>query len=91
MHFERICFCSLVTGISLSTGDVRWSKGQSVFEGRAEMDNEQDATVSGTTSDTFIPGKIQFTGCGIKFTVKLKSKVKTTFRREGKGNENLIF
>ena len=52
------------------------------------MDKEQDENVS-NTSDTFVTGKIQFTVCGIKFAVKLKSKVKTTFRR--KGNENLIF
>jgi hypothetical protein len=56
---------------------------------RTEMDKVQDASVSTTTSDTFIPGKIQFTGCGVKFTVKLKSKFKTIFR--GKGNRNLIF
>jgi hypothetical protein len=52
------------------------------------MDKEEDTSVSSTTSDTFIPGKTQFRDCGIKFTVKLKSKVKTTFRR--KGNRNLI-
>jgi hypothetical protein len=53
------------------------------------MDKEQDASVISTTSGTFIPGKIQFTGCGMKFAVKLRSKFKTTFRR--KGNRNLIF
>jgi len=70
-------------------GSVHWSKGQSAFDSRAEMDKEQDASVISTTSGTFIPGKIQFTGCGMKFAVKLRSKVKTTFRR--KGNRNLIF
>jgi hypothetical protein len=53
------------------------------------VDIEQGASVSSTTSDTFISGTIQFTGCGAKFAAKLKSKVKTTFRR--KGNGNLIF
>ena len=52
------------------------------------MDKEDDASVS-STSDTFSPGNVQFTGCGIKFTVKLKAKFRTTFRR--KGNGNLIF
>jgi len=42
----------------MSTGDVCWSKGQSAFERRAEMNKEQDSSVSSTTSDTFIPGKI---------------------------------
>jgi hypothetical protein len=56
---------------------------------RGETGLEQGASVSSTISDRFISGKIQFSGCGIKSAVKLKSKVKTTFRR--KGNGNLIF
>jgi hypothetical protein len=51
-------------------GGVRWSKGQSAFDSRAEMDKEQDTSFISTTIGTFIPGKKQFTGCGIKFAVK---------------------
>jgi len=53
------------------------------------MDKAEDTSVCSTTSDTLIPGNVQFTGCGIKFTVKLKAKFRTTFRR--KGNRKLIF
>ena len=56
-------------------GSVRWSKGQSAFDRRAEMDKEQDTSVPSTTIDTFIPGICTIYRTWDKVHSEIKGKV----------------